>query len=132
VVAACLRNTSAVAGWLGTQAAPGPVAVIACGERWPDGSLRPAIEDLLGAGAVIAGLPADWDRSPEAELAAAAWRAAAEDGAGAAGLVAAASSGREVVVRGWDADLADATQLDVSPVVPVLREGTFVDGGRNS
>lgn len=59
VAAACLRNITAVGSWLtargyGTPAHP--VAVIAAGERWPDGSLRPALEDLLGAGALISGL----------------------------------------------------------------------------
>jgi 2-phosphosulfolactate phosphatase len=124
VVAACLRNATAVADWLGAHAGNGPIAVIACGERWPDGSLRPAVEDLLGAGAVIAGLPHGRRPSPEAELAAAAWRAAAKGDV--AELVAASSSGREQVVRGWDDDLADATQVDVSRVVPVLRDGAFV------
>lgn len=60
VVAACLRNGAAVAKGL-----RGTVAVIAAGERWDDGSLRPAVEDLLGAGAVIASTPGK-SRSPEA------------------------------------------------------------------
>ena len=52
VVGACLRNRAAVARWL--QARGGTVAVVAAGERWPDGSLRPCAEDLWGAGAVLA------------------------------------------------------------------------------
>src|SRR5215210_7299132 len=41
VVAACLRNARAVGEWLRGDA---PVTVVAAGERWPDGSLRPALE----------------------------------------------------------------------------------------
>ncbi|MEV0095209.1 hypothetical protein [Streptomyces sp. NPDC050738] len=52
VLAGSLRNASAVGRWLadrGYGTLDRPVAVIASGERWPDGSLRPALEDLLGA-----------------------------------------------------------------------------------
>jgi 2-phosphosulfolactate phosphatase len=78
VIAGCLRNAAAVGRFLRGRGAPGPVTVIAAGERWPDGSLRPALEDLLGAGAVLAAVakalshwahsPAvPWALSPEAE-----------------------------------------------------------------
>ena len=72
VVGACLRNRTAVARWLLMQ--DGTVAVVAAGERWPDGSLRPCAEDLWGAGAVLALLP-DEGLSPEARVAADAFRA---------------------------------------------------------
>lgn len=70
VVAACLRNATAVARWLGFRLADSgtAVTVIAAGERWPDGSLRPALEDLLGAGALLSALCAGTgiSASPEA------------------------------------------------------------------
>ena len=53
-VTACLRNAAAVSAFVRSHG--GPVAIIGCGERWADGSLRPAWEDLIGAGAVIAEL----------------------------------------------------------------------------
>ncbi len=76
VFAACLRNAAAVADQL--CGLDRPIAVIACGERWQNGSLRPCLEDLLGAGAVLARL--EGTRSPEAEIAVGAWRAAQERG----------------------------------------------------
>ncbi len=120
VVAACLRNAAAVAAWLAR--AGGTITVVPCGERWPDGSLRPALEDLLGAGAVVAGLPGRL--SPEARAAAAVWREA-EPRLGE--VLAECASGREQMVRGWKDDLAYAAALGASAVVPVLRDGVFVD-----
>ncbi|MFE2485057.1 2-phosphosulfolactate phosphatase [Streptomyces mirabilis] len=67
VVAGCLRNASAVGRWLalhGHGTLERPLAVIAAGERWPDGSLRPGLEDLMGAGAVIAALQAAGGAGP--------------------------------------------------------------------
>lgn len=54
-VGACLRNATVVAAWICSRR-PAIVTVIAAGERWSDVSLRPAAEDLLGAGAVISAL----------------------------------------------------------------------------
>ena len=53
VVGACLRNARAVAAWVTAGAVRGPVALVAAGERWPGDQLRPAVEDLWGAGAVV-------------------------------------------------------------------------------
>lgn len=120
VVAASLRNRRAVAAWLAPRLAAGAtVAVVPAGERWPDGSLRPAVEDLWGAGAVIEALgPADL--SPEAAAAVAAFRAA-----GLPDALAVCSSGRELVAAGFGGDVAMAAEVDASDVVPVLIDGAF-------
>jgi 2-phosphosulfolactate phosphatase len=120
VVAACLRNAGAVAAWLNN--CPGPVTVIACGERWPDGSLRPCLEDYLGAGAVVAGLAGD--RSPEARAAAAAWHDAEPN---VAGVLWSTASGRELQERGWAADLDAAAAVNISQSVPALTGDAFTD-----
>jgi 2-phosphosulfolactate phosphatase len=51
VIAGCLRNADAVGRAFVDY--DGPITVIACGEHRPDATLRPALEDLLGAGAVL-------------------------------------------------------------------------------
>jgi 2-phosphosulfolactate phosphatase len=116
---ACLRNAAAVAGYAGQLG--GPVAVVACGERWGDGSLRPAWEDLVGAGAVIAHLPGP--RSPEAEAACDAFRQAEAD---LPGRLRACASGRELIERGFAADVEIAAACGVSDCVPRLVDGVFV------
>ncbi|EPH42727.1 2-phosphosulfolactate phosphatase [Streptomyces aurantiacus] len=122
-----LRNATAVGKWLtgrGHGTPEHPVGVIAAGERWPDGTLRPALEDLLGAGAVIAALRArgGTDLSPEADTAASAFVAAVDVGH----AVASCSSGRELSDGGYAEDVEIATELDACVVVPVLTHGAFV------
>jgi 2-phosphosulfolactate phosphatase len=124
VVGACLRNRSAVAHWL--QAHGGTVAVVAAGERWPDDSLRPCAEDLWGAGAVLSALadlkPDDTDLSPEARVAADAFRAVEPS---LTLSLQACASGRELAEAGFGEDVDVAAELDVTDVVPVLDEGEF-------
>jgi len=119
VFAASLRNASAVAARL--RAGSGPIAVIAAGERWPDKSLRPAAEDLLGAGAVIAQLHGTV--SPEAALACAAYECAAPS---LERVLRECASGVELAQLGFAHDIELAAQLDADAVAPVLRGGAYV------
>ncbi len=126
VVGVSLRNAPAAAAWVGERAAGRPVAVVAAGERWPDGSLRPAVEDLWGAGAFIDGLAVTTGLSPEAATAVAAYRGVEP------GLVAGlyeSVSGQELRGLGFEGDVEVAAEVGASAVVPVLRDGWFRDGG---
>ncbi|MEU4171799.1 2-phosphosulfolactate phosphatase [Streptomyces sp. NPDC026665] len=130
VVAGCLRNATAVGRWLAGQGyatKQRPVGVIASGERWPDGSLRPALEDLLGAGAVISALHAlgAGPLSPEATVA----QGSFDGRPKAADTVAGCSSGLELVQGGFADDVAIAADVDSSTVVPVLEDGAFTAAG---
>lgn len=124
VVAGCLRNATAVARAVAARG--GWVCVVAAGERWPDGSLRPADEDLWGAGAVLAALISAGvgpeELSIEARGAVAAYSAVMDD------LPAAlrdCASGRELIAQGFADDVEVAAALDVDAVVPVLVDGRF-------
>ncbi|MEV6709547.1 2-phosphosulfolactate phosphatase [Micromonospora wenchangensis] len=128
VVAACLRNARAVGRWLhhrGYGTTDAPVGVIAAGERWPDGTLRPSVEDLLGAASVldaVSGVPGGL--SVEAAMALAALASTPDVPAAVRGCV----SGRELIESGFAGDVEAAVQRDVSTVVPVLRQGVFSAG----
>ncbi len=142
VVAGALRNRAAVGQWLAgrltarldePQHRQTVVLLVPAGERWPDGSLRPAVEDLWGAGGVAAailehlgarpeGHPASGLLSPEAETARLAFTGVRER---LADELAACASGRELVESGWSTDVAIAGELDSSLSVPVLVDGAF-------
>lgn len=127
VVVGCLRNAGAVADVIAERLRLGDsVAVIAAGERWrDDDSLRPALEDQLGAGAVLAALARLGYReamSPEATAAADLFDAVKSRlSQSIHGCVGA----RELEAMGFHTDVDVAAHWDVSRVVPTLVDGAF-------
>lgn len=125
VVVGCLWNSAAVADVLAARLEHGEsVAVIAAGEQWRGGdSLRPCLEDHLGAGAVhsaLAGLGYSDEMSPEASAAADLFDVvrprlvqSMRECVGA----------RELEAMGFRSDVDVAASLNVSRVVPVLTDG---------
>jgi 2-phosphosulfolactate phosphatase len=120
---ACLRNCRAVA----TAAAKyGPrVAVIPAGERWDDGSLRPAFEDWVGAGAIISHLKGSL--APEARAALSAYLNAKPD---LRRTLKQCGSGRELIERGFEQDVEIASELNISDCVPTLVDGAYIKMSR--
>ncbi|TDE94319.1 2-phosphosulfolactate phosphatase [Occultella glacieicola] len=141
VVAGCLRNATTVGRWAAARDVD--VLVIAAGERWPDDTLRPAVEDLWGAGAVVdafatalpdGGAAARPDGtpggcSPEARAARDAYLAAraASAAAGWEGLLADLASGRELTAAGHGEDVRIAAEVGAGESVPLLT-GAIGDG----
>jgi 2-phosphosulfolactate phosphatase len=116
VLAGCLRNATAVAR--AAQAEGTRITVIPAGERWPDDSLRPCLEDWLGAGAVLETLSGEF--SPEAEAARTAFRSVRQD---LSRLLRECASGKELAERGYAQDVTLAAELNRSSAVPILRDG---------
>jgi 2-phosphosulfolactate phosphatase len=128
VVGASLRNAAAVGRALAGMS--GRVHVVAAGERWPDGQLRPAVEDLWGAGAVIGAVIDTLERadtSPEARLAAAAYDVVRTD---LGREIAECASGRELIEAGFERDVEIAAEAGASVAVPVLDGEFFGDRGQ--
>ena len=122
VLAGCLRNAAAVAAFASSHA--GPITVVAAGERWEDGTLRPAVEDLLGAGAVIHYLQGA--RSPEASAAEAAFAGTRKQ---LLSTISSCASAVELAARGFAADVQLAAAINASTCVPQLRDGAYVRAG---
>ena len=122
VIAGCLRNASAVAA--AARSLGRTVTVIAAGERWDgdDEPLRPAVEDMVGAGAILAAFRPRTP-SPEAIAAIAVYAVAA---AAMQPFIAACSSGRELLQLSYAADVDAAAQHDASETVPLLKDGAFL------
>jgi 2-phosphosulfolactate phosphatase len=124
VVAGCLRNAVAVAEHCARhleRSAAASVAVIAAGERWSDDSLRPALEDVWGAGAILAALGREDLASPDALAAADAFHAGLGRGLPLQDL----PSGRELVEAGFPEDVEVAAERDASTAVPILVGPSF-------
>jgi len=120
VFTACLRNAPAVARRAAGCGAR--IAVIPAGEQWSDGSMRPCVEDLIGAGAVLGQIAGTL--SPEAEIAVAAFerfRRALPD------VLSGCGSGRELARMGFGEDVDLAAAYGVSTAAPMLAAGRFID-----
>jgi 2-phosphosulfolactate phosphatase len=121
VFAGCLRNASAVAA--AALAIGPPIAIIAAGERWRStGTLRPSLEDMLGAGAILHALDS-LKMSPEASAAVAVFRQSCDE---LERTLLECSSGRELTLKGFSDDVGWASQLNVSRAAPRLRDGAYV------
>jgi 2-phosphosulfolactate phosphatase len=119
VVAGSLRNASAVARWLHGRFST--VGLVPAGEQWPDGALRVCYEDLVGSGAIAAGLvEADTavQLAPEARAAVAAFK----DRVSLVGT----PSGQELIDGGFPDDVRLSEEVDADDVVPVLANGRYV------
>jgi 2-phosphosulfolactate phosphatase len=117
-IAGCLRNARAVA--TAVEQIGKRISVIPAGEKWPDSNLRPAIEDLIGAGAIISYLSGK--RSPEAETAVAAFTSAQSR---LLQTLQQCGSGREMIDIGFGRDIDLAVALNQSNCAPLLREGAY-------
>ena len=119
----CWRPACGTPGQSPLQAAElgSTFAVIPAGEAWPTGELRPCLEDWIGAGAVVSHLPGT--RSPEAELAVACFERFRSD-LGTA--LRQASSGKELIERGFVQDVDVAAEFDVSDTIPQLTGRCFI------
>ncbi|MFN2187462.1 MAG: 2-phosphosulfolactate phosphatase [Candidatus Promineifilaceae bacterium] len=113
VYCGCIRNASAVAA---AAAAYRTIGVVPAGEKWPDGSLRPALEDWLGAGAIISRLSGLW--SPEAAAAVSAFELHKNN---LRETFESIPSGVELLEIGFQEDVSLAAEYDVSSSVPRFR-----------
>jgi len=132
VLLGCLRNAAAVArAVLAVQHARAvrtSISVIAAGElagRDAGAPLRFAVEDQLGAGAVVDALGALGidHTSPEAAAACESFRGLR---AAVRHLLTASGSGQELLDREARDEVLNAAAVDAASVVPVLRDGVFV------
>ena len=113
-----LRNCQAIAAHV--QHYQTGISVIPAGEQWTDGSLRPALEDWIGAGAILSCL--EGTRSPEAEAAIAVFRSVQNRLEAA---IQQCSSGKELTGRGFAQDVALAAAFNQSRCVSHLMDNAY-------
>lgn len=115
----CLRNCKAIADFAqnyGTK-----ISVIPAGEKWQNGSLRPALEDLVGAGAILSYLKGSL--SPEAEVAVAVFHSIKDN---LLSVLRNCSSGKELIARGFATDIELAAAINASSCVPLFRDNAYI------
>ncbi|MGO4744914.1 2-phosphosulfolactate phosphatase [Serratia quinivorans] len=116
VFCGCLRNLEATAvACAGYQR----ILVVPCGEKWPDGSLRPALEDWLAAGGIIAHL-LERNLSSEAQTAAAIFQTLP------LAVLRQCSSAHELIERGFAADVELCLAMNADDKACRLQDDHFI------
>ncbi len=113
-LAGCLRNAKAVAEI--SQKIGKSVTIIQSGERWPNGSIRFALEDAIGAGAILSYMQGKL--SPEAEYARMLFQKTQPN---LTEIISNCISGNELINRDSDEDIKIASLLNASSNVPILK-----------
>ncbi|GCE27452.1 hypothetical protein KDA_29360 [Dictyobacter alpinus] len=100
------------------------VTVVACGERWrpatEDGELRVALEDFLGAGAILSALP--YRQSPDAQVCTNAFIHSQDR---LAELLWDCDSGQELYEKGFAEDVRLAARLNQYHTAPIMNGDHF-------
>jgi 2-phosphosulfolactate phosphatase len=121
VICGCLRNAKAAAEYAMSKYKN--ISFIPACEKWEDGSMRFAVEDIIGTGAIISFLKGNL--SPESRIALAFYDSVKDN------LVSElknCTSGKELIDRGYEIDIEIASEMNVSKSVPVLIEKRFIAG----
>lgn len=117
VFSGCFRNITATANACRHFKR---ILVIPCGEHWPDGRFRPAVEDYVAAGGIIAALARS--PSPEAAAALASWD---QSRAQHFKPLFACSSAQELIARGFAADVDLCLEVNGSVHANQLRGNAY-------
>lgn len=118
----CLLNASATARQAAQLRAKlgCNITVVPCGEKWADAladenTLRPSVEDYLGAGMILSQITGS--KSPEAEVCIGAYEYTKTK---MGELIWDSASGRELRERGYEQDVLHCSQVDTTAAVPIL------------
>ena len=117
---ACFRNYRVVAEYANSISEN--IVVIPAGEKWPNGTIRFAIEDYLGAGALLSELKGEL--SAEANAAKKLFESLKPE---LKHIISGSLSGRELIEKGFPEDVDLALELNAGRSVPVLKNKYFVN-----
>jgi len=120
IICGCLRNAKSVAGFANKNFKR--ISIIPAGEKWEDGSMRFAFEDILGAGANISYLKGTF--SPESRAMLAVFESFRND---INYTLKNCVSGKELIERGFEKDIEIASEFNVSKSVPLMVDGGYIN-----
>lgn len=119
VLTGCLRNCEAVANF--AQKYGKRISVIPAGERWNNRSLRPALEDIIGAGAILSYLKGTF--SPEAKAAIVVFQSTKDD---LLSTLKSCISGKELIAKGFAKDVELSAAYNISKCVPLFANNAYI------